>query len=149
MRILLIRHGDPDYVRDTLTEKGHREAALLGEMAQELRMGDCYQSPLGRAQATAAYCMKKLGKKAETLEWLREFPAKLDINGSQELQRAYPDTKREGEHFRTRIVWDMMPSYWTENEEYLDRENGGSPKLPSAVTWFRYMILWQKDWTGF
>lgn len=34
MRILLIRHGDPDYVRDTLTEKGHREAALLGEMAQ-------------------------------------------------------------------------------------------------------------------
>ena len=25
MRILLIRHGDPDYVNDTLTEKGRRE----------------------------------------------------------------------------------------------------------------------------
>ncbi len=24
MRILLIRHGDPDYVNDTLTEKGRR-----------------------------------------------------------------------------------------------------------------------------
>ena len=29
MRILIIRHGDPDYERDTLTEKGHREAQLL------------------------------------------------------------------------------------------------------------------------
>lgn len=34
MRLLFIRHGDPDYVHDTLTEKGHREAALLAERAQ-------------------------------------------------------------------------------------------------------------------
>ena len=40
MRILFIRHGDPDYVNDTLTEKGHREAQLLAEMAKELKMGD-------------------------------------------------------------------------------------------------------------
>ena len=33
MRILLIRHGDPDYEHDTLTEKGRREAALLAEAA--------------------------------------------------------------------------------------------------------------------
>ena len=33
MRILLIRHGDPDYVNDTLTEKGRREAALLAKRA--------------------------------------------------------------------------------------------------------------------
>ena len=31
MRILIIRHGDPDYVNDTLTEKGRREATLLAE----------------------------------------------------------------------------------------------------------------------
>ena len=31
MRILIIRHGDPDYINDTLTEKGHREAELLAE----------------------------------------------------------------------------------------------------------------------
>ena len=28
MRLLIIRHGDPDYVRDSLTEKGRREAEL-------------------------------------------------------------------------------------------------------------------------
>lgn len=122
MRILLIRHGDPDYVNDTLTEKGHREAALLAETAEALHMGDCYQSPLGRAQATAAYSLKKLGKEAETLEWLREFPAKVDLNRSEELRRAYNDTRMSGEHFETRIVWDMLPSYLTEHPEYLDRE---------------------------
>lgn len=111
MRILMIRHGDPDYARDTLTEKGHREAALLAETAQDLKMGDCYQSPLGRAQATAAYCLEKLGKEAKTLDWLQEFPAKVDINDSKELQGAYTDTKTDGERFGMRIAWDMLPSY--------------------------------------
>ena len=40
MRILLIRHGDPDYENDTLTVKGHREAALLAETAKDLYVGD-------------------------------------------------------------------------------------------------------------
>ena len=44
MRILLIRHGDPDYEHDTLTEKGRREAELLAKRASSLAMGSCYQS---------------------------------------------------------------------------------------------------------
>ena len=40
MRILLIRHGDPDYVNDTLTEKGRREAALLAKRAVSMNMGE-------------------------------------------------------------------------------------------------------------
>ena len=31
MRFLIIRHGDPDYEKDSLTEKGWREAALLAD----------------------------------------------------------------------------------------------------------------------
>ena len=31
MRLIFIRHGDPDYVHDTLTEKGKREAELLAQ----------------------------------------------------------------------------------------------------------------------
>lgn len=34
MRILFIRHGDPDYANDTLTEKGHRrQRSLLKEQS--------------------------------------------------------------------------------------------------------------------
>ena len=58
MRMLFIRHGDPDYVHDTLTEKGRREAALLAEYAPKLNVGECYVSPLGRAQDTASYSLK-------------------------------------------------------------------------------------------
>jgi probable phosphoglycerate mutase len=31
MRILIIRHGDPYYPTDSLTEKGQREAELLSK----------------------------------------------------------------------------------------------------------------------
>lgn len=124
MRILFIRHGDPDYVHDTVTEKGHREAALLAETAENLRVGDCYMSPLGRAQDTAGYTLRKLGLTAKTLEWLEEFPAKIDVNQSEELANAYPDAKlrMEAGKYLPRIAWDMVPSYWTEHPEYMDRE---------------------------
>ena len=78
MRILFIRHGDPDYVNDTLTEKGHREAALLAERAESLEMGDCFVSPLGRARHTADYSLEKIGREAQILDWLEEFPARVD-----------------------------------------------------------------------
>ena len=71
MRILFIRHGDPDYINDTLTKKGHREAKLLAERAADLNLGSCYVSPLGRAKDTAQYCLDKVGKTAQTVEWLR------------------------------------------------------------------------------
>ena len=31
MKIMIIRHGDPDYSIDSLTEKGWREAEMLSE----------------------------------------------------------------------------------------------------------------------
>ena len=50
MRILIIRHGDPDYVHDSLTEKGWREAELLKNRLIREPMSAIYCSPLGRAQ---------------------------------------------------------------------------------------------------
>ena len=35
MQFLIIRHGDPDYVHDSLTEKGFREAELLARTEDE------------------------------------------------------------------------------------------------------------------
>lgn len=120
MRILFIRHGDPDYEHDTLTEKGCREAECLAAQAKYMDMGDCYVSPLGRAQKTAEYSMKALGKTAQTLDWLQEFPARVDLNSLPELQAAYPTAKKEDGKFIPRIVWDMVPSYLALHEEYTD-----------------------------
>ena len=50
MKILIIRHGEPDYSIDSLTEKGWREAELLSRRLAPLGIRDFYVSPLGRAQ---------------------------------------------------------------------------------------------------
>ena len=122
MRILFIRHGDPDYINDTLTKKGHREAKLLAERAADLNLGSCYVSPLGRAKDTAQYCLDKVGKTAQTVEWLREFPARIDLNQAVHLQKAYPTAEKENGRYVPRIVWDIVPSYWMEHGECMDRD---------------------------
>ena len=76
MRLLLIRHGEPDYSGDTLTEKGKREAELLSRRMEKYDIRDFYVSPLGRARETAEYTLKRMGREAETLEWLQEFRAR-------------------------------------------------------------------------
>ena len=38
MKIMIIRHGDPDYSIDSLTEKGWREAELLSQRLSALNL---------------------------------------------------------------------------------------------------------------
>ena len=51
MKLLFIRHGDPDYTIDSLTEKGWKEAEFLSEKIAALDVRDFYVSPLGRARS--------------------------------------------------------------------------------------------------
>ena len=106
MRIIFVRHGDPDYANDTLTEKGWREAALLAERVSGWDVTDFYVSPLGRAQDTASLSLKKMGRSAETMEWLREFhgPVKDPLRGDN----AHP--------------WDFYPEYWTKIPAMYDKD---------------------------
>lgn len=106
MKLLIIRHGDPDYMIDSLTEKGHREAELLSRRIAPMEIAAYYVSPLGRAQATAEYTLKKCGRRAETLDWLHEFDRNLII----------------GSDGQRRIAWDMLPQDWTAVPEYYDKK---------------------------
>ena len=81
-------------------------------------------SPLGRAQQTAEYSLKALGKEAVTFDWLKEFPAQFDPNLSKSAREAYknelkidPGTGR----YETRILWDMLPSYYGRHPELFDK----------------------------
>jgi probable phosphoglycerate mutase len=77
MKLIIIRHGDPDYSIDSLTEKGWREAKLLSDRISAIKVKKFYISPLGRAQDTASFTLKKMKRKAEVLPWLREFNAPI------------------------------------------------------------------------
>ena len=76
MRVLIIRHGDPDYSIDGLTEKGKREAQLLSLRLQNEGISTIYCSPLGRARLTAMPTAEKIGVDIITCDWLREFEAR-------------------------------------------------------------------------
>lgn len=107
MRIILIRHGEPDYAVDSLTEKGWREAYALANRVKEWEVKDFYVSPLGRAQDTAKAAMSKIDREAVTLDWLEEFRAKI----------VEPVTNR------TKVPWDFFPEHWTKDDRYYERDN--------------------------
>lgn len=76
MRILIIRHADPEYATDSLTSAGKREAqALADRLASGLEgnVTHIYTSPKGRARATAAATEKLLSKTASVETWTREL----------------------------------------------------------------------------
>ena len=106
MRIIFIRHGDPNYEKDTLTEKGWREANLLAERVSKWNIKDFYCSPLGRAQDTASCSLKKMNRTAISYDWLKEF--------------YYPVTDPTTGRFG--VPWDFMPSYWTKDPLFYDKE---------------------------
>ncbi len=115
MKLLFIRHGDPDYERDSLTEKGFREAELLAERLSKLDIAAFYVSPLGRAQDTARPALERMGRQAETLDWLREFHAPI----------LRPDAGGE-----RRILWDWLPRDWTAVDDFY-----------SPDRWYRHPVL--------
>ena len=114
MKLMIVRHGDPDYEHDTLTETGRAEAEALAErLKMHPETAAFYVSPLGRAQATAAYTLDALGREAETLPWLREFHAPI----------LHPDT---GD---TRVPWDWLPGCWTKEPAFCDKDKWAETEI--------------------
>lgn len=106
MRILIIRHCDPDYSIDSLTEKGWREAELLSRRLKDEHIDKIYCSPLGRAKDTASPTLEKTGMDYEILEWLREFPVSVKVPYTEPGVDICP--------------WDLYPQYWTHEEQLYD-----------------------------
>ncbi|MBD5528221.1 MAG: histidine phosphatase family protein [Lachnospiraceae bacterium] len=114
MRLIIIRHGEPDYEHDTLTEKGWREAALLADRISRLDVKEFYVSPLGRAKATASLTLEKMGRTAVECPWLREFAPQI-------MRPDVPD--------HTMISWDWLPQDWTEVDEFYRRDQWSTPPV--------------------
>lgn len=110
MKILIVRHGEPDYAIDGLTERGKTEAKLLADRLAKENITKLYCSTLGRARLTAEPTLKRLGITAEYCEWLREFDyASVKLPYLDE-----PD-----------CAWDLLPAFVADKE-----------KLYSPSEWF-------------
>lgn len=112
MRLLIIRHGNPDYAHDTLTEKGWAEAHALVERMKTYGIDEIYASPMGRAQDTARPTAEALGITPVILPWLHEFPANIK----------HPCAP-------SRSAWEVPPSVWSEEPALGDRNGWRSTNL--------------------
>ncbi|MCU1392215.1 MAG: hypothetical protein JWM34_643 [Ilumatobacteraceae bacterium] len=80
MEIVLVRHGEPEWVVDglnidhpRLTERGRRQAANMADALAEETFDEILVSPLQRARETAAPLYARLGRDEVVDEWLREI----------------------------------------------------------------------------
>ena len=106
MRLIFVRHGDPDYEHDSVTPKGRREIALLAGMLRSVTADAVCLSPLGRAQETARATLALTGQEGTTYPWLREFDTPLSLPGTGEKH----------------LFWDFLPSFLEEHPALYDAQ---------------------------
>jgi probable phosphoglycerate mutase len=113
VEVLLIRHGEPLWVRDglsvddpPLTDRGRQQADALAEGLAELEIDEIWVSPLRRAQQTAEPVAARLDLEPRTFDWLAEIGApRWDGTPAEVVERVFADTwTRPLEE-----LWDGLP----------------------------------------
>ena len=111
MRILFIRHGEPDYRNDCLTGQGRVQAEACALRLQEEGIEEIYASCLGRAQETAAAASRVLGLPVKTLDFMRELHWG-STDGEELFHNGHPwDMADE----MARQGWDLTNPAWREH----------------------------------
>jgi probable phosphoglycerate mutase len=84
MLLYIIRHGDPIYATDSLTERGKLQAEAVAKRIAAEKIDEIYCSPMGRARMTAEPTCRLLGLDYKVEEWTHEIL-------TQNLHTPFPD----------------------------------------------------------
>ncbi|MBE6705229.1 MAG: histidine phosphatase family protein [Ruminococcaceae bacterium] len=83
MLLYIVRHGDPIYTTDTLTERGKLQAEAVGKRIYDSKIDRIFSSPMGRARETAEPACRLLGLPCNIEDWTEEI--------TPYLKTPYPD----------------------------------------------------------
>lgn len=115
MLLYIIRHGDPIYVTDTLTEKGQAQAqALKCRFTQGFDR--IYSSPMGRARATAQPTCDLTGIPYQVEEWTSEWLSWVDMSVSDENGEDWVFRKYERRMLETN--WHKLGDRWYDDKAF-------------------------------
>ena len=128
MQIVLVRHGQPEWVRDglnvvdpQLTDLGMRQARLASEVLAEEHFDEVLVSPLRRARQTAAPLLEQQGRDEEIEPWLHEIREPNWHGTPAELSaKAYEEERRRAAEDRWKGVEGGEPS-----RDFVERVRGG------------------------
>ena len=73
MRLIFVRHGEPDYDNDCLTPNGIEQAKKTAERLHNENIRAVYSSPMGRALKTASFTAQDHGLEVQPLEFMHEI----------------------------------------------------------------------------
>ena len=100
MLLYIIRHGDPVYSTDSLTERGKLQAEAVGKRMFDAKIDRIFSSPMGRAMETADPACRLLNLEKNIEEWTHEI--------GEEKQTPFPDGKMKS-------VTLVQNTYYREN----------------------------------
>ena len=72
MLLYIVRHGHPDYVTDSLTDRGWLQAEAVGKRLAATGIDQVYASPMGRARQTAEPTCRLLDLPCHIEPWAHE-----------------------------------------------------------------------------
>lgn len=130
MEMVLVRHGEPEWVVDglnidhpPLTERGRRQAAHMAEALSGEDFDEILTSPLERARETAAPLYVRLGRHEVIEEWLREIRSPVWQGTPREkADVAFAEERRRPSHER----WHGLARLGGEaNRDFIERIRTG------------------------
>lgn len=78
MKLILVRHGDPNYKDNCLTPLGHVQAEAVAPRIMALEPSAIYSSTFGRAMETAEHTASKLGMEIIPLDFMKEISSGIE-----------------------------------------------------------------------
>lgn len=123
MNIFLCRHGETEWnlnkryqgqLDSKLTEKGEKQAYLLGEFLESKKIDVIYSSPLGRALTTSSIVSNLINKPIIIMDELKE----ISFGSFHGLNRE--DVKKTHKHFFTKRVGEEVTTKYPMGESFHD-----------------------------
>jgi 2,3-bisphosphoglycerate-dependent phosphoglycerate mutase len=113
MELVLVRHAEPEWVRDgltiddpPLTERGFEQAERLATRLAEERFDEVLVSPLLRSRQTAAPLLRRLGLPLRTEEWMHEIRSPVwQGTPAEKAEAAFKAERAKPSHHR----WEGLP----------------------------------------
>ena len=73
MRLIMVRHGEPNYEKDCLTPRGREQARACAQRLRKENISRIFASSMGRARETASFTAELLGLPVTILDFMREI----------------------------------------------------------------------------
>ena len=128
VNIYYVRHGDPDYEHDTLTELGCKQAELTGKALKDIPFDNVFVSTSGRALLTCSYLTKLINQEPIKLEWMLEAKAWHNFASFNKI------LNRDSWIYHNDYLLDKMKELQNDDKWYEDKDF--SPNVKEGIDRF-------------